>query len=260
MQELLKLSPSDFEMWTVDYLRSRGFNSVVRVGGAGDLGVDVRCRNDLGEITVVQCKRYSPDNKVGSKDIQHFFAMMIHHNAVHGIFVTTSSYTRGARELALARKIELVNGAQLVESLNRQNQERLGQEQAIDAKRKARQGEMTEEYNRRRREHLLDRQRIAQLDAQRIVRLEEQKRRKEEHRDEHVNGNLAEDLLRVVAAGDKPKEEPRPLIKRMMEEKEERQRFSSHPHDSGSSHRFMKPGTIVLLIGLTLLLIVFLRS
>ena len=50
---------------------------------------------------VVQCKRYAPDNLVGSPVIQSFIGMVkIHHKADLGIFVTTSGYTLPAMNLA----------------------------------------------------------------------------------------------------------------------------------------------------------------
>ncbi len=111
MQQLLKLSPKEFELWVADYFRAKGFKAVERVGGTGDLGVDIRCRDSQNQLVVIQCKRYQPANKIGSPEIQKFFGMMIHHNAAKGIFVTTSSYTRNAKELALARNIELIEGS-----------------------------------------------------------------------------------------------------------------------------------------------------
>ncbi len=130
MQQLLRISPKEFEVWVAGYFRAKGFRAVDVVGGAGDLGVDIRCRDAQNRLVVIQCKRYQPTSKISSPDIQKFFGMMVHHNAGRGIFVTTSTYTRPARELALARNIELIEGAQLEHYLNEQNRERIAQEAA----------------------------------------------------------------------------------------------------------------------------------
>jgi transcriptional regulator of heat shock response len=57
--------------------------------------------------------------------------MMVHHNATRGIFVTTSTYTKNARELALARNIELIEGSQIEHYLNEQTRARIFQEAAV---------------------------------------------------------------------------------------------------------------------------------
>ncbi len=113
MDELLALSPRQFEETVTDYLRARGFADVERVGGAGDLGVDIRCKDEHGRLVVVQCKRYQPGAKVTGPDIQHFFGMIVHAVAAKGVFVTTSNFTAAARKMASERDIDLVDGAQI---------------------------------------------------------------------------------------------------------------------------------------------------
>lgn len=113
--QLLALSPGEFESVVADVLRRRGFRDVRLVGGPGDLNVDIWCRDPKGLLVAVQCKRYAPARRIGSKDIQTFVGMIFgHHEAKRGIFVTTSDYTPQARSLATERRIELVNGAALV--------------------------------------------------------------------------------------------------------------------------------------------------
>jgi hypothetical protein len=113
MQELAELSPREFEELSVEYLRSKGFTDVRRVGQAGDLGVDVRCYDPQGRLVVAQCKRYRVDRIIGSPSIQHFFGMVVHAGAARGIFITTSDYTQPARNLARERDIELVDGSEI---------------------------------------------------------------------------------------------------------------------------------------------------
>lgn len=113
MDHLLRLTPREFEETVASYLRSRGFQDVQRIGGAGDLGVDIQCQDEYGRLVAVQCKRYQRGAKIGSPEIQHFYGMVVRRNATRGIFVTTSDYTQPARRLAHETDIELIDGAQI---------------------------------------------------------------------------------------------------------------------------------------------------
>ncbi len=63
---------------------------------------------------VIQCKRYAAGNRIGSPAIQTFIGMVhVHHKADRGIFVTTSSYTDGARKLAHQHGLTLWEGSDL---------------------------------------------------------------------------------------------------------------------------------------------------
>jgi len=114
--ELLALSPAQFEATTAALLRALGYRDVRRVGGPGDRGVDLTCRDRSGHAVVVQCKRYAPGNRVGSPAIQGFIGMVVQHRAARGLFVTTSDFTGPA--IALAREapipITLMDGVEIV--------------------------------------------------------------------------------------------------------------------------------------------------
>lgn len=113
--ELLALTPREFEETIARSLQEWGYRNVVRCGGAGDLGVDITCVDPNGERLAVQCKRYSPGNAVGSRDIQLFIGMTTtHHRVDRGVFVTTSSFTVPARALAEQHGIRLMDGHELM--------------------------------------------------------------------------------------------------------------------------------------------------
>jgi restriction system protein len=119
---LLALSPTDFEHAVGKMLTWYGYRNVARTGGAGDLAADLTCTAPDGRKTVVQCKRYTPGNSVNSPTIQSFIGMVtVHHRAQLGLFVTTSSYTRPALDLAQQHHsyIQLVSGDQLVAMMQR---------------------------------------------------------------------------------------------------------------------------------------------
>lgn len=112
--ELLLLTPAQFEHSIANLLVDLGFKGVRRTGKAGDLGVDILCRDGQGQSVAVQCKRYAPGARVGSQDIQTFIGMIaVHHGADRGIFVTTAGYTRPAIDLANQHQIRVIDGQEL---------------------------------------------------------------------------------------------------------------------------------------------------
>lgn len=114
--ELLALTPARFEQAVGQLLRTQGHGAVRVSGRSGDQQADVTARTPDGRSVIVQCKRYSPGNKVGSPAIQSFIGMAhVHHRADLGMFVTTSTFTEPARKLAKRHKIQLVDGPALVQ-------------------------------------------------------------------------------------------------------------------------------------------------
>lgn len=91
----------------IAYLCQRdGCTQAQRVGGAGDLGADVIAVAPDGRRIVIQCKRYSRTNKVGSQDAQRFGGTCYtEHRAQVAVLVTTSTFTRPAAEYAARHSI-----------------------------------------------------------------------------------------------------------------------------------------------------------
>ncbi len=110
---LLTGSGPEFELAVADVLRAHGYD-LQRVGGSGDRGVDLVGTNADGWKVVVQCKRYGPDNKVGSPAVQSFMGTIFNQDAEAGIFVTTSTYTRQARDLVASSRadVRLIDGTE----------------------------------------------------------------------------------------------------------------------------------------------------
>lgn len=113
---LLTGSGLEFELAVADVLRAYGYD-LRRMGGAGDRGVDLVGTDAEGWKVVVQCKRYGPDNKVGSPAVQSFMGTVFNQDAEQGIFVTTSTYTRQARELVASSRadVRLIDGTALTQ-------------------------------------------------------------------------------------------------------------------------------------------------
>ena len=118
LEGILMFSPYEFEEFTGRLLQYWGYQNVQQVGGSGDLGVDLTAIDGQGELVVVQCKRYAPENAISSPALQKFIGMMnVHHGASNGIFVTTSRFTQPAIDLAAQHSIELFDGERLVQSV-----------------------------------------------------------------------------------------------------------------------------------------------
>ncbi|QJT06105.1 restriction endonuclease [Streptomyces asoensis] len=109
-----ELDPYEFEQAIAELCRRDGCTEVEVVGGAGDLGADVVARTPDGRVLVIQCKRYSDTNRVGSQDMQRFGGTCF---AVHGAevaaVVTTGDFTAPAVEYARQCGIVCVDGEDL---------------------------------------------------------------------------------------------------------------------------------------------------
>ncbi len=112
---MLMLTPTQFEEVIGQMLASKGLQYVRRVGGSGDLSVDLLAIDTNGNRVVVQCKRYNPGRSISSPELQKFIGMMfVQHKAQKGIFVTTSTFTQPAIDLAKDNDIVLIDGNTLV--------------------------------------------------------------------------------------------------------------------------------------------------
>lgn len=105
-----QLTGPQFEQWVADLMRRTGFTRVEVSGGAGDLGADIFAFTPSGRLVVVQCKRYQVGRTVGSAEVQKLAgtARAIHEADIAAI-VTTSWFTRPARELAAVLGVGLVD-------------------------------------------------------------------------------------------------------------------------------------------------------
>lgn len=111
----LALSPPEFEAEVGKVLEAAGYGRMQRVGGAGDLSIDVRGRDATGRTVLVQCKRYAPGKRIGSPAIQQFYGMCHYHDpAALPIFVTSTDYTADARKVAEKAGVRLIDGPDLV--------------------------------------------------------------------------------------------------------------------------------------------------
>jgi restriction system protein len=112
-------TPAFFEQLVLDFLHALGYgtdpDALHRVGKSGDGGIDgIISLDRLGfEKVYVQAKRWQ--GSVGRPEIQGFFGALAGHRASKGVFITTSTFTKEAREYAarVSDSLVLVDGPRL---------------------------------------------------------------------------------------------------------------------------------------------------
>lgn len=130
IDRLLAGTPAFFEKAIVELLLSMGYGGSSEeagraIGRSGDDGVDgVIDQDPLGVDQIyIQAKRYKPDNIVGPAAIREFFGALSMKKAQKGIFVTTSGFTKSARDTGgmIGGRIVLIDGEQLGRLMVRYN-------------------------------------------------------------------------------------------------------------------------------------------
>lgn len=124
LQRIAQNSPTFFEGLIVDLLVAMGYggghkNAAARLGRSGDGGIDGVIDEDrLGlDRVYVQAKRYAAGATVGRPEVQGFVGSLVGLGAGKGVFVTTSTFSAGAREFVrhLTQRVILLDGATLAD-------------------------------------------------------------------------------------------------------------------------------------------------
>ena len=121
LNKLRETDPIFFEKLVVKLLDTMGYSgkngNVTVTTQSNDGGIDGIINQDpLGTSTVyLQVKRYAEQNVVGRPAVQGFYGALASANADRGVFITTSSFSKGALEFARNQGIVLIDGIQLTE-------------------------------------------------------------------------------------------------------------------------------------------------
>lgn len=121
LNKLHETDPIFFEKLVVKLLDTMGYSgkngNVTVTTQSNDGGIDGIINQDpLGTSTVyLQVKRYAEQNVVGRPAVQGFYGALASVNADRGVFITTSSFSKGALEFAKNQGIVLIDGIQLTE-------------------------------------------------------------------------------------------------------------------------------------------------
>ena len=122
LEQIMDNSPTFFEELVIDLLVGMGYggsreDAAKAVGRSGDGGIDGIINEDrLGlDVVYVQAKRWEAN--VSRPELQKFAGALQGQRARKGIFITTSDFSRDAREYVnnIDSKIVLIDGYQLAE-------------------------------------------------------------------------------------------------------------------------------------------------
>ena len=122
LQKIKDNTPAFFEKLVVDLLVKMGYggsreDAGKAVGGSGDGGIDGIINEDrLGlDVVYIQAKRW--EGNVSRPEIQRFAGALQGQRARKGVFITTSNFTRDAKEYVdtIDSKIVLIDGNQLAQ-------------------------------------------------------------------------------------------------------------------------------------------------
>jgi len=128
LEQVKKCSPAFFEKLVVELLVKMGYGGSLEdagkaVGRTGDEGIDGIIKEDkLGlDAVYIQAKRWN--SSVGRKEIQQFAGALQGQKAKKGIFITTSSFSKEARDYAakIENRIVLIDGEELVKLMIENN-------------------------------------------------------------------------------------------------------------------------------------------
>lgn len=131
MDEVMKLSPSEFEKLVVKLLLKMGYGSGIDEAGmvtqqSNDGGIDGIIKEDqLGFSNIyIQAKQWATDQTVGKPEIQKFVGALTGQQAQKGLFITTAKFSSGALQYAgnlLGTKVVLVDGNALTRLMIKHN-------------------------------------------------------------------------------------------------------------------------------------------
>jgi restriction system protein len=126
LKRALAVSPAEFERLVVRLLEAMGYGrsgSVEHSGRSGDAGIDgIISQDPLGlDRIYLQAKRYAPGQSVQRPAIQGFVGALMGAQGDRGVFITTSSFSSGARAEAerVNARIELIDGLRLAQLMLR---------------------------------------------------------------------------------------------------------------------------------------------
>lgn len=124
LKRALALSPTGFEDLVIRLLEAMGYGragAVERTSATGDAGIDgIISQDPLGlDRIYVQAKRYAVERTIDRPRIHEFAGALLGKQGDRGVYITTSSFSRGAMEEAerINARIELIDGQRLSELL-----------------------------------------------------------------------------------------------------------------------------------------------
>lgn len=124
-QQLLDLSPSEFEQRVALLLEDLGWRQVTMRGGSGDRGVDITAERD-GLRFIIQCKRYT--KPVGPNYVRDLVGALQIQQADRAILVATSAFTHQSQLEARGQRVELWDDRILLQRIDEAERLRAAQQ------------------------------------------------------------------------------------------------------------------------------------
>lgn len=122
LQQLQGMDPYDFEELVAEVWEAKGYDTHVRQGSQ-DRAIDVEAVQG-GQRILIQAKRYSSDNKVGSEDVRKYATLYQQEpDANRVIVVTTSTFTSEAKRVAAEQNVSIIDGPSFVEMMEEEEVE-----------------------------------------------------------------------------------------------------------------------------------------
>ena len=124
LNKVVSLSPAFFERLVVELLVKMGYGGSIKdagkaIGKSGDEGIDGTIKEDkLGlDVIYIQAKKWTPGNVVGRPELHKFVGALAGQGAKKGVFITTSSFTKEAKDYQPRNetKIVLIDGEELAQ-------------------------------------------------------------------------------------------------------------------------------------------------
>lgn len=122
LSHLRDMDEYDFEYLVADIWKERGWQTTVTTA-SGDRGIDVIAEKNspFTQKQIIQAKRYSADNRIGSEDIQQYSSLKkLEDNVDTVVIVTTSSFTPQAEQMASDLNVKLIDGTELTNMIKEQ--------------------------------------------------------------------------------------------------------------------------------------------
>jgi hypothetical protein len=119
LKALLNLNEDEFAAAVAHVFEFLGYTEVTIMNGSSDdRAIDIICRDEVGKKTAVRCRQYEPDTLVEFAEVVQFVDAAIPGEGVeHLIFVTTSTYTNAAVEVAEKFDVTLMQATDIVAGL-----------------------------------------------------------------------------------------------------------------------------------------------
>jgi len=111
IQTIRDLSWREFEELVAEAYRRQGYIVIENTTAGADGGIDIRLKKD-NHTHLVQCKNWKT-SKVGVKVVREMYGVLIAEHASSVIIIVSGVFTQEAKNFALGKAIDLVDGGQL---------------------------------------------------------------------------------------------------------------------------------------------------